>query len=99
MLSGVGTLLRQMTRATFSATHQAQTAEVYQPGMRAGEAAGAEAVGEAPAQSAPTLALPTWADGRPRIGIHTSTAGEASRALHIARGLGCTQLQISCRTQ
>ena len=27
---------------------------------------------------------PLWLDGRPRIGIHTSTAGEASRALDTA---------------
>jgi deoxyribonuclease IV len=37
---------------------------------------------------------PFWLDGRPRIGIHTSTAGEASRALDIAARIGCTALQI-----
>jgi deoxyribonuclease-4 len=37
---------------------------------------------------------PVWLDGRPRIGIHTSTAGEASRALDIAARIGCTALQI-----
>jgi deoxyribonuclease-4 len=42
----------------------------------------------------PGTASGSWADGRPRIGIHTSTAGEASRALDIAYGLGCTALQI-----
>jgi len=39
-------------------------------------------------------AAPSWRDGRPRIGIHTSTAGEASRALDIAARIGCTALQI-----
>lgn len=37
---------------------------------------------------------PFWRDGRPRIGIHTSTAGEASRALDTAARIGCTALQI-----
>ena len=37
---------------------------------------------------------PFWLDGRPRIGIHTSTAGEASRALETAARIGCTALQI-----
>ncbi len=37
---------------------------------------------------------PDWLDGRPRIGIHTSIAGEASRALDIAARIGCTALQI-----
>ncbi len=38
--------------------------------------------------------VPFWADGRPRIGIHTSIAGDCVRALEIAHGLGCTALQI-----
>jgi deoxyribonuclease-4 len=37
---------------------------------------------------------PFWLDGRPRIGMHTSTAVEASRALDIASRVGCTALQI-----
>ncbi len=37
---------------------------------------------------------PDWLDGRPRIGIHTSIAGEASRALDTAARIGCTALQI-----
>ena len=37
---------------------------------------------------------PAWLDGRPRIGIHTSIAGEACRALDIAAKIGCTALQI-----
>jgi len=37
---------------------------------------------------------PPWLDGRPRIGIHTSIAGEASRALDTAARIGCTSLQI-----
>ena len=59
----------------------------------------AEAAGEAP-QTLPSGAsergaiAPFWRDGRPRIGIHTSTAGEASRALDIAARIGCTALQI-----
>src|SRR5712692_7335648 len=35
-----------------------------------------------------------WADGPPRIGIHTSIAGDCVQALEIAHGLGCTALQI-----
>jgi deoxyribonuclease-4 len=37
---------------------------------------------------------PFWLNGRPRIGIHTSTAGEVSRALDTAARIGCTALQI-----
>jgi deoxyribonuclease IV len=40
------------------------------------------------------VSAPLWLDGRPRIGIHTSIAGEASRALDIAARIGCTALQI-----
>jgi deoxyribonuclease-4 len=55
--------------------------------------AGGPASAEAPVCAEAGVA-PWWADGRPRIGIHASTAGEASRALDIAYGLGCTALQI-----
>ena len=37
---------------------------------------------------------PAWLDGRPRIGIHTSIAGDPSNALEIAARIGCTALQI-----
>jgi deoxyribonuclease-4 len=37
---------------------------------------------------------PFWLDGRPRIGMHTSIAGDASQALEIAWRIGCTALQI-----
>jgi deoxyribonuclease IV len=46
-----------------------------------------------PEPSAP-LGTPAWKDGRIRIGIHTSIAGEISRALDIAAGLGANALQI-----
>lgn len=43
-------------------------------------------------------AASAWAaaetDTRPRIGIHTSIAGDCVQALEIAHGLGCTALQI-----
>ena len=42
----------------------------------------------------PVRILPDWLDGRPRIGIHTSIASEASRALDTAARIGCTALQI-----
>ncbi len=41
-----------------------------------------------------TRAAAFWADGRPRIGMHTSIAGDLNRALDIARNIGCTALQI-----
>ena len=37
---------------------------------------------------------PVEQDGRPRIGIHTSIAGDCAQALEIAHGLGCNALQI-----
>jgi deoxyribonuclease-4 len=37
---------------------------------------------------------PAWQDGRPRIGIHTSIAGDISEALDTAHQLGCNALQI-----
>src|SRR5215472_17880198 len=37
---------------------------------------------------------PAWKDGSIRIGIHTSIAGEISRALDLAAGLGANALQI-----
>jgi len=58
----------------------AQAPEVYPPPIR-----------EPASQPVPT---PLWLDGRPRIGIHTSIAGEASRALDTAARIGCTALQI-----
>ena len=49
-------------------------------------------------QAAPLSAASAWpsaeADTRPRIGIHTSIAGDCLQALEIAHGLGCTALQI-----
>ena len=42
----------------------------------------------------PAPPRPGWLDGRPRIGIHTSIAGDASNALEIAARIGCTALQI-----
>lgn len=45
-----------------------------------------------PAQPPP--AALTWLDGRPRIGIHTSIAGDPANALEIAARIGCTALQI-----
>src|SRR6266536_1592580 len=37
---------------------------------------------------------PSWMDGRVRIGIHTSIAGNYLNALESARKLGCNALQI-----
>jgi deoxyribonuclease-4 len=37
---------------------------------------------------------PVWQDGRPRIGIHTSIAGEITGALESAAALGANALQI-----
>jgi len=37
---------------------------------------------------------PYWQDGRPRIGIHTSIAGEITEALESAANLGANALQI-----
>jgi deoxyribonuclease-4 len=37
---------------------------------------------------------PVWQDGRPRIGIHTSIAGEITEALESAAALGANALQI-----
>jgi len=37
---------------------------------------------------------PSWQDGRPRIGIHTSIAGEITEALESAATLGANALQI-----
>ncbi|HXX71718.1 MAG TPA: deoxyribonuclease IV [Candidatus Acidoferrum sp.] len=39
-------------------------------------------------------APPAWKDGSIRIGIHTSIAGDITRALDIAAGLGANALQI-----
>jgi deoxyribonuclease-4 len=63
-----------------SATGNAPSTEVYPPYSRA--------VTPSPAPA------PEWLDGRPRIGIHTSIAGEPSRALDTAASIGCTALQI-----
>ncbi len=38
--------------------------------------------------------IPAWKDGSIRIGIHTSIAGDITRALDIAAGLGANALQI-----
>jgi len=38
--------------------------------------------------------IPAWKDGSIRIGIHTSIAGDLSRSLDIAAGLGANALQI-----
>lgn len=40
------------------------------------------------------LGPPYWQDGRPRIGIHTSIAGEITDALESAANLGANALQI-----
>src|SRR5271170_6043556 len=69
-----------MSSQTNSATPQAQAPEVYPEPVCA--------------PHAPSVVSPSWLDGRPRIGIHTSIAGEASRALDIAARIGCTALQI-----
>ena len=37
---------------------------------------------------------PFWFDGCPRVGIHTSIAGDPCRALDTAARIGCTALQI-----
>lgn len=42
----------------------------------------------------PAPEVPAWKDGRIRIGIHTSIAGDITRALDIAAGLGANALQI-----
>jgi len=50
-----------------------------------------------PGVSVSSGALPVWHDGRPRIGIHTSIAGDPCRALETAHRIGCTAVQIfSC---
>jgi deoxyribonuclease IV len=38
--------------------------------------------------------LPAWLDGSPRIGIHTSIAGDICSALDLAKNLGANALQI-----
>src|SRR5271154_5351647 len=63
-----------------SATPEAQASQFYP--VAAGEFA------------SPGVPSPSWLAGRPRIGIHTSIAGEASRALDTAARIGCTALQI-----
>ena len=69
-----------MLDPTDGAMTDAQAPEVYPPPVR---------------DSAPAfVSAPPWLDGRPRIGIHTSIAGEASRALDTAARIGCTALQI-----
>ena len=45
-------------------------------------------------EPAPEIQPPAWQDGRIRIGIHTSIAGNVSRALDTAHGLGANALQI-----
>src|SRR5712671_3383738 len=42
----------------------------------------------------PEPQAPSWMDGSPRIGIHTSIAGSYLNALESARKLGCNALQI-----
>jgi deoxyribonuclease-4 len=42
----------------------------------------------------PEPAPPSWMDGSPRIGIHTSIAGGYLNALYSAHKLGCNALQI-----
>ena len=42
----------------------------------------------------PPPEIPAWKDGSHRIGIHTSIAGDLTRALEIAAGLGANALQI-----
>lgn len=42
----------------------------------------------------PKPLVPTWFDGSPRIGIHTSIAGDICSALDLAKNLGATALQI-----
>ena len=42
----------------------------------------------------PAPEIPAWKDGSIRIGIHTSIAGDVTRALDIAAGLGANALQI-----
>src|SRR2546422_10917012 len=42
----------------------------------------------------PEPLVPSWMDGRVRIGIHTSIAGSYLNALESARKLGCNALQI-----
>jgi len=65
---------------TDSAMTDAQAPAVYPPSV--------------PESVSAVVSAPPWLDGRPRIGIHTSIAGEASRALDIAARIGCTALQI-----
>lgn len=45
-------------------------------------------------EPAPAPEIPAWKDGSIRIGIHTSIAGDVSKALDIAHGLGANALQI-----
>ena len=49
---------------------------------------------EAFAVAQPSPEAPAWLDGRPRIGIHTSIAGDPANALDIAARIGCSALQI-----
>lgn len=42
----------------------------------------------------PKPLLPAWLDGSPRIGIHTSIAGDICSALDLAKNLGANALQI-----
>jgi deoxyribonuclease-4 len=42
----------------------------------------------------PAPEIPAWKDGSPRVGIHTSIAGDITGALEIAHGLGANALQI-----
>ncbi len=42
----------------------------------------------------PPPEIPAWKDGSIRIGIHTSIAGDITRALELAHGLGANALQI-----
>ncbi|HKM91408.1 MAG TPA: deoxyribonuclease IV [Candidatus Acidoferrales bacterium] len=69
-----------MLDPTDSAMTDAQAPEVYPPPV--------------PESASAVVSAPPWLDGRPRIGIHTSIAGEASRALDTAARIGCTALQI-----
>ena len=55
-------------------------------------AAVSQTMGVSPAPSG--TPAPAWLDGRPRVGIHTSIAGDPSNALEIAARIGCTALQI-----
>jgi deoxyribonuclease IV len=45
-------------------------------------------------EPAPPPEIPAWKSGGIRIGIHTSIAGDVTRALDLAHGLGANALQI-----